>query len=116
MRGHRTCRGAKSRRAALSIFRESFIEGEASRRSFRQFSLTAHDPHFIPFSVFLQQVSRVPGLPALPLRVRVIRFRGNPGSSGLVQRRYRRPWCCLRSGNRLSSLSDQARPANARIK
>jgi hypothetical protein len=98
MRGHRTCRGAKSRRAALSIFRESFIEGEASRHlaqrrqsrrskrylqlrrgSFRQFSLTAHDPHFIPFSVFLQQVSRVPGLPALPLRVRVIRFRGNPG-------------------------------------
>jgi phospholipase C len=34
--------------------------------SFRQFSLTAHDPHFIPFSVFLQQVSGVPGLPALP--------------------------------------------------
>jgi phospholipase C len=34
--------------------------------SFRQFSLTAHDPHFIPFSVLLQQVSGVPGLPALP--------------------------------------------------
>jgi Phosphoesterase family len=35
--------------------------------SFRQFtSLTAHDPHFIPFSVFLQQVSGVSGLPALP--------------------------------------------------
>jgi phospholipase C len=36
--------------------------------SFRLFTglPTAQDPHFIPLSVFLQQVSGVPGLPALP--------------------------------------------------
>ena len=36
--------------------------------SFRLFtgSPTAQDPHFIPLSVFLQQVSGVPGLPELP--------------------------------------------------
>lgn len=34
--------------------------------SFRQFSLTAADPHFIPLSIFLEQVSGTPGLPALP--------------------------------------------------
>jgi phospholipase C len=38
--------------------------------SFRQFSVTAAgitaDPHFIPVSVFLQQVSGTPGLPELP--------------------------------------------------
>jgi phospholipase C len=34
--------------------------------SFRNFSLTSADPHFIPLSVFLQQVSGVPGLPVLP--------------------------------------------------
>jgi phospholipase C len=37
--------------------------------SFRLFSLTppfAHDPHFLPYPVFLAQVSGVPGAPALP--------------------------------------------------
>jgi len=34
--------------------------------SFRLFSLTGADPHFLPYSVFLAQVSGVPGAPALP--------------------------------------------------
>jgi phospholipase C len=34
--------------------------------SFRLFTLTAHDPHFLPYALFLGQVSGVPGLPALP--------------------------------------------------
>jgi phospholipase C len=33
--------------------------------SFRLFSLTGADPHFLPYSVFLAQVSGVPGAPAL---------------------------------------------------
>jgi phospholipase C len=34
--------------------------------SFRQFSLTSHDPHFVPLALFLAQVAGAPGLPALP--------------------------------------------------
>jgi phospholipase C len=34
--------------------------------SFRLFTLTGRDPHFIPYSVFLEQVSGVPSLPPLP--------------------------------------------------
>lgn len=34
--------------------------------SFRLFSLTGADPHFLPYALFLAQVSGVPGTPALP--------------------------------------------------
>jgi phospholipase C len=44
----------------------NYFQDVPSGGSFRLFTLTAHDPHFIPYAVFLQQVSGVPGLPALP--------------------------------------------------
>jgi hypothetical protein len=34
--------------------------------SFRLFTLTAHDSHFLPYALFLAQVTGVPGVPALP--------------------------------------------------
>jgi phospholipase C len=34
--------------------------------SFRLFTLTAHDPHFLPYALFRAQVTGVPGVPALP--------------------------------------------------
>ncbi len=34
--------------------------------SFRLFTLSAHDPHFLPYALLLAQVTGVPGVPALP--------------------------------------------------
>jgi phospholipase C len=34
--------------------------------SFRLFTLSGHDPHFLPYALFLAQVTGVPGVPALP--------------------------------------------------
>jgi len=44
----------------------NYFQDLPSGGSFRLFTLSAHDPHFLPYAVFLAQVSGVPGLPALP--------------------------------------------------
>jgi len=44
----------------------NYFQDLPSGGSFRLFTLSAHDPHFFPYAVFLAQVSGVPGLPALP--------------------------------------------------
>ena len=44
----------------------NYFQDLPSGGSFRLFTLTAHDPHFLPYALFLAQVNGVPGLPALP--------------------------------------------------
>jgi phospholipase C len=43
-----------------------YFQDVPSGGSFRLFSLSAHDPHFLPYSLLLAQVSGTPGVPALP--------------------------------------------------
>ena len=44
----------------------NYFQDVPSGASFRLFTLTAHDPHFLPYALFLAQVRGVPGVPALP--------------------------------------------------
>ncbi|HKA75106.1 MAG TPA: alkaline phosphatase family protein [Xanthobacteraceae bacterium] len=44
----------------------NYFQDVPSGGSFRLFTLNGADPHFLPYSLFLAQVSGVPGVPALP--------------------------------------------------
>src|SRR5215470_15128244 len=44
----------------------NYFQDVPSGGSFRLFTLSGHDPHFLPYAVFLAQVTGVPGVPALP--------------------------------------------------
>jgi phospholipase C len=44
----------------------NYFQDVPSGGSFRLFTLSAHDPHFLPYALFLAQVNGVPGAPALP--------------------------------------------------
>jgi phospholipase C len=44
----------------------NYFQDVPSGGSFRLFTLSGHDPHFLPYALFLAQVAGVPGVPALP--------------------------------------------------
>lgn len=44
----------------------NYFQDVPSGGIFRLFTLTAHDPHFLPYALFVAQVSGVPGAPTLP--------------------------------------------------
>jgi len=44
----------------------NYFQDVPSGGSFRLFTASAHDPHFLPYALFLAQVRGVPGVPALP--------------------------------------------------
>src|SRR5258708_22736461 len=53
-------------RDAHAVTWANYFQDVPAGGSFRLFTLSAHDPHFLSYALLLAQVTGVPGVPALP--------------------------------------------------